>query len=140
MTPSWEMRRMTNMCKDIQRWRHLNRCLDNNNRLESVDFTCRFFLQTLTAAKASCICFLRASLWRLYAISMKMRKIPAAMPPATSMNTPGRTERSHEGIFWHVFSIRIKPSIIKVPTLGSHTILLVWTIKISINQKALDKK
>lgn len=27
--------------------------------------TCRFFLQTLTAAKASCICFLRASLWRL---------------------------------------------------------------------------
>lgn len=50
--------------------------------------TCRFFLQTLTAAKASCICFLRASLWRLYAISIKMRKIPAAMPPATSMKTP----------------------------------------------------
>lgn len=50
--------------------------------------TCRFFLHTLTAAKASCICFLRASLCRLYAISMKMRKIPATMPPATSMKTP----------------------------------------------------
>lgn len=28
-------------------------------------YCCRFFLQTLTAAKASCICFPRASLWRL---------------------------------------------------------------------------
>lgn len=51
-------------------------------------YCCRFFLQTLTAAKASCICFPRASLWRLYAISMNIKKIPAAMPPATSMKTP----------------------------------------------------
>lgn len=66
-------------------------------RAEGINPTCRFFLQTLTAAKASCICFLRASLWRLYAISMKIRKIPAAIPPATNMKTPvgkGQTNRN----------------------------------------------
>lgn len=59
--------------------------------------TCRFFLHTLTAAKASCICFLRASLCRLYAISINIRKIPATIPPATSMKTP---KGKHIWVLW----------------------------------------
>lgn len=63
-------------------------CVMQNKPAADPNRTCRFFLHTFTAANASCICFLRASLCRLYAISIKMRKIPATMPPATSMKTP----------------------------------------------------
>lgn len=70
-----------------------NRTCFGGVALKTVCPTCRFFRQTLTAANASCICFLRASLCLLYAISMNIKNIPATIPPATSMNTPERSRK-----------------------------------------------
>lgn len=106
------------------------------------DHTCRFFLHTLTAAKASCICFLRASLWRLYAISIKMRKIPATIPPATNMNTPVRRQFGHANLLFYCLRCKghtINPSLQGPLHPPWRTILNTMNLMTIICQTSADK-